>query len=670
MRNKFFEEWISKRREVFLFSMITLFIIVLIMLMGKADLEDKILPYTSHISNRDELQIISDFTSGMTIQQSFVSPQNFDFLTLSFSDHDQSIEGKTAVLIYEQSSKVVLLYRELENSAIHYGTPVNISFEEIGGGKAEQVYEITLISSDTTKTALGVFGYESANNTAVINGEESRYSLSIGTHSYTSLYKKITLIILGIAGLSIVFVIAGTFWLRLKEHQMFLLLAIPFILCMLLVWPGNKVYDEERHYHTFYYYSNILLGCAEEDTGIQIRMRQCDIIDWSAQSLRGAAINGQAQDYWYYMQKMGDSSVNKSLVLVDVSSSPVVSNGTLLEYLPGTLGMTLGRLLGLNYFWMMTLTRLTAIVFYLVMCYMAIKTAPVLKMVIVFTSALPVELYQTSGLSYDGFTYCVGILLFAYILKLWNEGLKRKEWIIFGILTFVLGTCKGGVYLTLILLMLLIPNEKYYGKKLRSFSIMLMLAGISMLSSFIPTFMRWFGLGDNTDVIVNSTETVGGRYHLIYAFKEPIGFLKMFILTMIENTDKYLGQLLGYRTAWSNEAISLAVMIPFLVILILAGCKTDKDQFEIGAKSRLGIFAILVAELVGMHSIFLVETPIYSNIINGFQGRYFLLFLPCILLVFRSNGLVFVKKKEYLYPYFSMAQIIYLYFFLKIFMCA
>ena len=43
---------------------------------------------------------------------------------------------------------------------------------------------------------------------------------------------------------------------------------------------------------------------------------------------------------------------------------------------------------------------------------------------------------------------------------------------------------------------------------------------------------------------------------------------------------------------------------------------------------------------------------------------------PHILLLFRNNGLMYKEKKEYLYPCFSMAQLVYLYFFLEIFMCA
>lgn len=191
-----------------------------------------------------------------------------------------------------------------------------------------------------------------------------------------------------------------------------------------------------------------------------------------------------------------------------------------------------------------------------------------------------------------------------------------------------------------------------------------------MLVSFVPTMVRWFGIGSAENVFISNVESVNGKFHIIYTFKNPLGFIKMFILTLIENADTYLGQILGYRTAWSNQTISLTVMIPFLVLLILSAVKMNEDKFEVTAKGRLAVFLMLLIELVGMHAIFLAETSVYSTVITGFQGRYLILLLPCVLLLLRNNGLVFREKAEYLYPCFSMAQMIYLYFFMEIFMCA
>ena len=107
-----------------------------------------------------------------------------------------------------------------------------------------------------------------------------------------------------------------------------------------------------------------------------------------------------------------------------------------------------------------------------------------------------------------------------------------------------------------------------------------------------------------------------------------------------------------------------------MILLIFSAIGDERDKFELKVTDKIGILGILLMELVGMQIIFLGETPTYSDIILGFQGRYFILFIPCILLLFRDENIVYKKKKDYLYLYFSMAQIFYLYFFLEMFMLA
>ena len=160
---------------------------------------------------------------------------------------------------------------------------------------------------------------------------------------------------------------------------------------------------------------------------------------------------------------------------------------------------------------------------------------------------------------------------------------------------------------------------------------------------------------------VNQYETNG----MIQAFLEN-GYE---LVEFSEKADVYVGQALGYRTAWSNRPIALAVMLPFLILMLLSAAKTENDDLDIPVRGKLLILGMLLIELLGMHIIFLVETSVYATTINGFQGRYFILFLPCILLLLRHGGLEFRKGKERLYPMFSMAQAVYLFFFIKMFLC-
>ena len=668
-------ENICNNREIYAFSLATLCLIAFVFIMYKVDLSSNILPYASHKSNQDELQIIHDFTSGMEIKQSFQSYSDFDFILFNFADHDQRLKGKLGIIIKDVDRGETIIYEEMDMASVWHTVPVKIAFDEVGGGKANKQYEITLLSSETEETALGVFGYKTEENSAIINGEKSEYALSFGIHSDTSLYFNISKIILMISIIVIFIAIIYTFKLKLSEEKMFLVIAIPFSVCMLLLWPGNDVYDQGRHQNTVYHYSNMILGCGEQDEYAKLQMRKCDVANKEEMKEFVTAVNTQAHAYYYYVDRMWDSASEKDMVTVDISNVPLVTDGSFIQYTPGIIGMTLARVLGCNYFWMMTITRLAIIGFYLVMCYYAICKIPVLKTMVALVAALPMNLYQVSGISYDSFTFAVGIVVFAFIIKLWHSGLEKRDWLIFGIFVFLLGNCKGGVYLTLILLMAFIPKERYIRKKWLKCMGILAVAGISMLGSFLPTVISWINMSlarhEGTEAaseVINTGGMVAQKLSPMFVFSNPIEFLKMFVQTMIENLDVYLGQMLGYRTAWSAQAIYLVVLLPFLILIILSAICKEKEDFNVGFWSKLGIFGILLFELLGMQIIFLVETSVYSETIIGFQGRYFILFLPCILLLFRNEGLVFKEKKEHLYIVFSMAQLVYWYFFLRMFM--
>lgn len=658
----------KQSRDIWLFTGLALGALLLILIMVKSDLEAVIPDHSTQVGNRDELQIVQNFVSGMTIQQEFICGSDFDYLTLSFSDHDQTIAGKTYFIVQKLGTED-LIYEEIDNNTIHYAVPVKISMDQLGGGHADQTYLVTIGAVDTQDIALGVYGYESDTNQALINGQYAGYSLSIGAHTYTKVFYIITAIILGIGVVGMFLTVEGTFAFHLKAQQMFLILAIPFGICMILLGEGNATYDESRHYHTVYHYSNVILGKADNDSETTIKMRACDIPDGKAWADRSVLVNDQAQGFCFSLSTWRNSADN-TLVSRDISNAPIVGNGTLVEYLPAIVGMTAARLLGFNYFWMRMLTKASTFVFYLVICYYAIKITPVLKMGLVFVSALPMSLYQSSGISYDGFTYCIGILIFSLMMKLWKEGFKRKDWWLLGALIFILGSCKGGVYLTIIFLMAAVPKERFSKEKWMICLITVLWAGVSLLFFYAPVIVRWFSLesiAGGQDIPVTNTES--GTMQIAYALKQPLSFLTMFVRTLIEKADVYVGQALGYRTAWSNQPIALTVMLPFLILLVLSAAKTENDDLNIPVRGKLLILGMLLIELLGMHVIFLVETSVYATTINGFQGRYFILFLPCILLLLRHGGLEFRKGKERLYPMFSMAQAIYLFFFIKMFLC-
>lgn len=98
-----------------IFSSLLIFLIVRILLWGY------IPTYTTHVGNQDEEQFIYELEEGMVIEQEFSCSRSFDFLTLSFSDHDLTAEGKTIIIVENTDTAETVFYGEFENSGINYG---------------------------------------------------------------------------------------------------------------------------------------------------------------------------------------------------------------------------------------------------------------------------------------------------------------------------------------------------------------------------------------------------------------------------------------------------------------------------------------------------------------------------------------------------------------------
>ena len=170
-----------------------------------------------------------------------------------------------------------------------------------------------------------------------------------------------------------------------------------------------------------------------------------------------------------------------------------------------------------------------------------------------------------------------------------------------------------------------------------------------------------------TDNIVEMVPEEGiPAYGIMYIFEEPVQLVKIIANTLLEKFDYYLGSLIGYRMAWSDMLTPWFIIIMFVLLLIGAGLwvKEEKEPcFTSAEKCVTG--GLVIASVLAFHMLMLIETPVGSTIINGVQGRYFIAWLPLILMITSGKEIVIEKVKvKRLYFYFSVASVFYFYFFL------
>ena len=617
-----------------------------------AYLSERIPDYSTHVGNNDERQVIHDLTSEYIVEQSFISPRDFDFITLDFSDHDIMIAGKTQLFVYDEN-KMQICYREINNSDINYGESVIISFLDLGGGKANQLYEAKITERGTEQVALGLYGYEIGEDDepAYVNSQPQSYAVSIGTHSYTKAFRVLAVLIMFICTSGSL----GTVLLCTKnavpEEKCFLMIAIPFGLCMLLFLSGNSVYDAQAHLAKTYQYSNILLGVGDGDSDNYTYMRSADV---KVGVEKSGVINEQAQEYWRTLNDW--TWLNWQYGMEKSSYHGASPGGTILGYLPNVIGMTLGRIINLGAYPIFYLSKIMGFAIYLIICFWAIKKTPILKTTFSFTAALPMCLYNATGITYDTMTVAATLLMCAYIFIWWVRKLKIPEWIILGISIVFVGGCKGGIFLPIIILLFLVPFSRFRIniKKL----VMIIVLFVGGVGVFLYKYK--YVLVDYLQVTIVS-DNPDARYGSGYCFIYPLSFLKMLIQSIVIRGDAYIGQMIGDRTAWTKAHIEWIIIIPFIILLILSGIRKVNEENIIDNRKRFIVLVLLIAEFVGLHVILMSDTKIGSSYIYGVQGRYFVALVPLMILVIQDRNIHRGNESvTKLYIIFSMLQSVYM----------
>lgn len=680
-----------KNRELIILLALVCTVVSGCLLAVKVEIEDHIPGYATHVGHKGEEQFIYYLSDEDIIVQEFTSPQDFDMVSLHFSDHDQVIQGKTFITIIDKETAEIVCYEEKDNTGINYSGLVELELTEQGW--ADRGYILSLAFEGMGDEGLGIYGFpvEEDGQAAWVGKDESEYSVAVGTHTYTSRFKTLVrgIVIIMICTLIIGGVlVAGT---RLSEEFLFLGIALPVGAAFLMFVSTNVVHDGGTHLAKVYHYSNVLMGQSGEDAYGHVKLKTDEAQVFNEIYEDYNRENNTAETYWDTMEYFWDKDHSGGWELSHEYRETSASN--ILEYFPGVLGMTIGRILGGSARFNILLTKIFFFAFYTGMVFWAIKITPYFKTVIAFAALLPMSMYQATGITYDSTVMAVSMLTIALFFRARSGALSKKEIIILFGLALILGSCKGGFYLLLLLLLFTIPSVKFGGKKTKykiclgslafgvigvtctcfKFFVELMHT-LRAASGTAKICMKAVQVAEAGSGVPNAAvqlvpETENAAYGISYVFENMTGFIKLFCTTLIQEADRYIGSLVGYRMAWTDELISWSVIFVFLGLLWMAGSSVESEQMEVTLSERMLCIIILGIEVVGFHILMLVETPIWDNVIRGVQGRYFLEWVPIfMLIIYNGNRRYTSSGKRRLFFYFSIAEAAYMFLFLKVFL--
>ena len=343
----------------------------------------------------------------------------------------------------------------------------------------------------------------------------------------------------------------------------------------------------------------------------------------------------------YPLAAEAQDKIRQSLILSPYP--PVVT--TPVAYIPQALGISFARLFHMNTVMLAYLGRLCNLLFFVGMTFLAMKRLPFGKEVLFGVALLPMTLHLSASFSYDVMILGCMFYLTAVCLDLAyeKERVGIKDVAVIGVLMAAAGPCKL-IYGVLMGLCLLIPVRKFGGWKPWATAALCVFAawGLSMLLINGQTIVSY---ATETESVVPWAQEAG--YSLTLLLHRPLQALRMFYQTVLWQAEYYHMTMIGAYLGNLDTVLDVPylVVVMFTVGLLCLAAKKPGEKQMMTAKDRVWVAALCtLCTLAAMGSMLIAWTPLSSPVISGVQGRYFLPFLPVLLMAFKNDLIVLTKN--------------------------
>lgn len=448
------------------------------------------------------------------------------------------------------------------------------------------------------------------------------------------------------AGLTAAFLVVAVIYVFLlsrnveKAELYFVVSTLVFGMIYSVVLPPYSMPDEEYHFAQAYRLSNAMMGQPVNDADGYIYMRECDI------NYRELCPNNE---YTIDMIKALIRGNKERSEMMAPSECQRTASVPVTMYVPQAVGITLGRLLHVNYARLIFMARMMNLFVFLIIVYWAIREIPYGKWIFFAICQIPMLLETVSSCSYDTPVLSLAFLFAAYLLKLCvqPERVGRRQLYVLAAIVFLFAPLKP-VYAPLTALVFLLPGGKISDDKRKNQVCKFMLFAAAMVSLIL---VYQFSVGMMSEVKSNTVyavdETVqdqGGTMVLreVYQIDNNMPYMWPDLKYMIENpfhlteslmqsfvvyADEYwmalFGCGLGHLWDWHNPAYTGILML----ILLYISYRKDNGQGAAIADFK-GRFWILLMVAGSFFGVFLAMYLSYSvpqgKIVAGVQGRYML----------------------------------------------
>ena len=333
-----------------------------------------------------------------------------------------------------------------------------------------------------------------------------------------------------------------------------------------------------------------------------------------------------------------------------------------LVYLPQSIGMAVGRLLGVSAPTLCLFGRICNLLAWVTLVFLAIRITPVYKWLFFVLALMPMSLFIAASLSADALTNGLTFLILALFLKLGldpQQGVGKREVLALLAIAILVPLVKTG-YFPILLLFSLIPRAKFRSRKLQ-FYIFGFLAIAALLASLtwstygkVPEYMQAFATRLSP---VQNADPVRQLQFIVSDIIRYAGILLHTISVQFGNLTHHFVGVLG----WLDVPLSkLMVYFGCGVILFLGLFEARPDiNLRWGNKILLALYAGITSGIIST-SQYLTWTPVGAPEISGLQGRYFIPIAPAIFVLLYNRQLCRITRDKFL-SWIAIASILILF---------
>lgn len=477
-------------------------------------------------------------------------------------------------------------------------------------------------------------------------------------HGYSKVFPILFAFVGSIAFLAILFSIYKATTSSSAKKPLSLIVLIEILglgILSMAIFPPGSVPDEPFHYYNSYYYANQLLGIPGTPDSITVRKCDSDFIKekfsprYAPDTKLGIAVDAKGYDYVKdHLFSFEDTQTQAELKKPGATFfSP--QGGAFQTRIGTTAGILVGRSLSLNGTQTFYLGRLFNLLLYAFLAFFALRIIPFGTKALAAVVLLPMSINLAASYSYDAVILGLSFLVIALLLRAihLNAKITKREIAQISITGFLLAPLKI-VYTPLLILALFIPAKRFTTKmcgnmfKLCLFAI----CGISILLYQIPSITNLLISTNASTAALPAASTVSAVPEvpsLLRMITHPLETLYIFSKTISAEGSTLIGTTIGTSLGWFQPSILAPWYIGpvYLLLLFLSAQRFSRESFVVNTRTKcLYCLIALLCFLLILVVFYLSADPnpfSTNHVILGIQGRYFIPFLPLLLLAFRVN---------------------------------